>query len=487
MASKYGIFLTIVIVQNCYHHFKTYEDSIETMFSRKYDSENVVNVSFSEAWNTGVVNCHEELQNQIENYSTYSLQHTVDFKKEFKTKDYYECEPTTTSLPTLLLLLRTDENGIPYAPKVIPPIDPNNSYGYFEKDFIDICMTEDKQVKFDEPMRCMFYQYGLAKMKSNTRMQGIGFELLEDDEEDIEEMPYVEGNTCLIDNLTAVPVTELEFKKLALLTNANPFHVNTKQHGDKEYGLHDFKTILQKNYPTDAFQNWQSFVIFVKEFLNWQFWELDESQGLPSAIHRLRLFFNMVCKIGILPFDGNKRLLFAHKLFYGQNPGDSVIPLQFRNPTTIVPQRCNLMLPMYVNIVLPKYNLPVENCYIPKQEFQKYMPDEKSWKYWFDKTMHKITKLGNAITLEDFIKLPITKKKLKMKYCMTNSKTSPFTYKKLLDVPYFLVYLLKIFNQQTKKKSKKLSITNQLMNIYFSKSILIIRIMLDTKFSISKQ
>ena len=110
MPTKYQIFLTIVIVQHCYGHFKTYEDTINSSFDRKVNNENKVTLFFSDAWKTAVVKCDDYLKKAIQNYSMYSLQHTVDFNKDLKTNHYYETEPKKTSLPTLLLLLRTDEN-----------------------------------------------------------------------------------------------------------------------------------------------------------------------------------------------------------------------------------------------------------------------------------------------------------------------------------------------------------------------------------------
>ena len=118
----------------------------------------------------------------------------------------------------------------------------------------------------------------------------------------------------------------------------------------------------------------------------------------------------MVCKVGILPYDGNKQLFFAHKLFYGQDPVNSTIPVKFNKPTNVTPQQCNLMLEMHVKIVLPRYRQPNEYTKIPQQQFLKYIQMENSWIYWFHKTMQNIMKLPDTITLEKFIKLPFRTK-----------------------------------------------------------------------------
>ena len=115
----------------------------------------------------------------------------------------------------------------------------------------------------------MFYQYGPQKLPFQTKMTGIGYEMLEGDNSD-EEQPLVKDNTCYIDRQTSFPVTEHEFKILALLMNANPFHINAKMHGDKKYGLHDFEMILKQNYPTNAFQNWHSRTNFALAMLGIQ-------------------------------------------------------------------------------------------------------------------------------------------------------------------------------------------------------------------------
>ena len=362
---------------------------------------------FSPEWKKASNDCAKILQEAVSQLSSEAF----DYKKKLIHGPHYQIQPPSiTNIATLLLLLKIDENGIAYAPPTKTPVDPRSNDGNFENDFMNFCLTHDSKQQFVEPMTCTFYSVGQSATPTNNMLESIGLELFEEEDTDDNDEVVLEGSICQIDNYYGNYVSELDFKILGFLMNAKPYDINGKL-----VGLHDYQKILEVKFSANTFADDNLFVDLVMEYFDMDFWEFNGSAefGLAYDIHRFRLFFSMICPVGLHPIDGRKRLFHAHKLFSGHNPQICTVPVKLKtaDQKVTVPSNCNLMRNISINILLPNMSALPElsdvetSLVIDHQTFQNIEIHETNWKHWIQATLHKIIHAGDALPLETFIKL----------------------------------------------------------------------------------